>query len=220
MTSPHQPTAQEVWRQHYATAAGMRHWPCEELVRCVARRTTAEDTVLEVGCGNGANLWFLAEQARAVIGVDLAGEPLTMATRTMQLRGQRAALVQADATSLPLVNASVDGVVDVMASQHIPWTTHVSLYREYRRALNADGWLFLYHLEAGTTTTGSRALGAWTHERLPLFPTAGPTCLPPSWALREAVEQAGFAVRDARHLMRQYPDGSAAVYAVIEGEAV
>lgn len=222
MTPPRPPTvaaAQEVWRQHYASAAGARWWPAEELVRCVARRDLTQDTVVEVGCGNGANLWFLAEQARAVVGLDLSGEALSMASKYMRVRGSTAALVCADGALLPLASASVDGVVDVMASQHVGWEAHLALYREYRRALNADGWLFLYHLVEGTTMRGSRPVGARTHDHLPLFPQAGPTCVPPSWALRDVVEEAGFAVRDARHLIRAYPDGMCAVYEVIEGEA-
>jgi SAM-dependent methyltransferase len=216
-----------VWREHYATGVrGARWWPCEELVRAVSRRQQRAPLgdVVEVGCGNGANLWFLAEVADRVTGIDLDAGALEMARRHMRRRGVEASLGHCDLRDgLPFPDASVDAVVDVMTSQHVPWGAHAGLLAEYRRVLRSGGWLFLYHLGAGTTTRGSRMVGdPFTWDRLPaLFPEAGLVSLPPAWALREALTGAGFSVVDARQQMRLYPGGDpVAVYQVMEGEAV
>ena len=134
----------EVWRQHYATAAGARWWPCEELVRAMSRHDLSRAAVLEVGCGNGSNLWFLAEQAALVVGIDLIRQPLTMARTHLAQRGRAAGLAQADLPHLPLKAGAMSGVVDVMTSQHVDWIDHAHVYAEYHRVLAPGGWLFLY----------------------------------------------------------------------------
>lgn len=209
-----------VWAEHYATGSGFRRWPCEELVRAVGDRQFG--TVLEVGCGNGANLWFLAEHAQWVVGVD-GYAPAASVARGYVLgrRGKDNVTVrEGDIRSLDIADGTVDAVVDVMVSQHVGWQEHWALYREYRRVLRPGGWLFLYHLSEGTTTVGDEA-EAFTWARVPMFPQVTPFCLPPAWALAGAVRRAGFEVTDAsvRGMTRWYPGGHTAHYTVIEGEA-
>lgn len=170
---------------------------------------------MEVGCGNGANLRLLCETAHRSIGLDFIPDVLLDVKRRKGL-----ALVAGDVRTLPLVSESVDGIVDAMVSQHVCWRDHVPLYREYRRVATPDAWLFVYHLAMGTTVTGAESLGSFTWNDLPLFPEAGQTCLPPRWAMEEALADAGWRVREVRALTRTYPCGSTAVYHVIEGEAV
>lgn len=214
--------SRQIWEQHNAADAGSRFWPNEELVRAVSRRSDVEShTVVEVGCGNGANLWFLAEAAHNVIGVDFTESALMSARRYMRQRqAANVALVQGDVNRLPLADASVDGIVDVMVSQHVPFRDHVTLFREYRRVLALGGWLFLYHLGMGTSARGSQMVSAFTHDCLPLFPVAGLVSLPPAWAMTEALAAAGFSVSQPRSSVRIYPDGDVAHYLVCEGETV
>lgn len=213
---------QAVWRQHYATPAGERRWPCEELVRFLGRRPGPHACVLEVGCGNGANLWALAEHAGRVVGVDISREALMRAAAYMRERGveDQVELVEGDAFRLQAADGSVDLLVDAMVSQHVPWRRHAALYREYRRVLRPGGLLFVYHLGKGTTATGAHYVDLYTVNRLPaLFPTAGLTCLPEAKPLRQVVGEAGFAVLPTRSQVRTYPGQEKAVYHVIEGEA-
>lgn len=216
---------QSVWRQHYATGAGFRHWPCEELVRAVGGRRF-EGTVLEVGCGNGANLWFLAEHARRVVGVDADRTAVAEANGYAVLaRGAgNVSVRRADIRALPFADGSVDAVVDVMVSQHVGWLEHEALYREYRRVLRHSGWLFLYHLSEGTTVVDESMdeEQPFTWGCVPMFPQVTPFCLPPAWALADALRRAGFAISDdvgVRGMTRSYQAGCEAHYTVIEGEA-
>jgi SAM-dependent methyltransferase len=216
-TSTHDDSS-AVWAGHYATPAGLRWWPCEELVRALARRPAPGARVLEVGCGNGANLWCLAEHFAAVTGLEASGAALRVARGYVARRapGAPVALVLGDARRLPFAEATFDAVVDVMTSQHLPWADHDAAYAGYARVLRPGGWLFLYHLTRGTSGSGRAPDVA----RLALFPAAGLTCLPSVTALETAVLRAGLGLREgrSRELARRYPDGMTAHYAVLEGE--
>lgn len=232
-TTPASDRAQQTWQAHYAAATGFRYWPCEELVRTAAQHFYG--TVVEVGCGNGANLWYLAQRADHVVGLDFCPEALDAARAYMVERGVNVvhrgngrvwsygtvSTVLADLRApLPLSDGRADLLVDAMTSQHLPWIDHRRLYAEYRRVLTIDGRLFLYHLDAGTTGAGQEGPDV---ARLPLFPAAGLTCLPSPRALVAAVEAAGFRVVDQRGLAREYGSGKAkdsvAHYTILEAIA-
>lgn len=209
--------ARQVWTTHYATPSGFRYMPSEELVRFCGRRRGSLGRVLEVGCGNGANLWYLAEQGSLAVGLDLCDEAIQAAETLCVQRQAVAVLVLASAFEIPFADAYFDTVVDVMVSQHVPWVEHERLYREYRRVLRPGGLGFVYHLVGGTTD--SRA-DQYDHPNgISLFPAAGMTCVPPAELLASRFEAAGFQQVERRGMDRTYPDGSRACYAVIEGTA-
>lgn len=214
-------TTQDTWRTHYATRRGFRFWPNEELVRAVGERWLGR--VMEAGCGNGANLWFLAEHADLVVGVDGCVQAVIEAEEYMRQRGvsERVAVMHGDIFRLPGASGSFDAIIDVMVSQHITWSQHLALYREYRRVLRPGGWLFLFNLGHGTTRTGSRQLETFTYDELPdLYPEVSPVCLPQGPAVKEALTLAGFHPTSSRQLGRTYGNGSATVHLVMEATAV
>ena len=50
-------------------------YPCEELIRFISRKFHVSKNrkiikILEVGCGAGANIWFLSREGFDVYGVD------------------------------------------------------------------------------------------------------------------------------------------------------
>lgn len=210
-----------LWDQQFATAAGRRMWPCEELVRYIGRRGCGTrqtggllGRVLEVGCGDGANLRCLAPHATQVIALDGSEKALALAWQASQ---SDTVFIRGDVRTIPLAASSVDLVVDCMVSQHVPWDEHRSLYEEYRRVLKPHGELFLYHLDNRTSGASTRESSAYDYKRLPLFPTVGLTCCPPPAALHCAVRWSGFADVERRGLAREYPDGLVAHYTVISG---
>lgn len=210
-------TSAEVWRGHYMRPEGMRWWPCEALVRAVAGRRFG--LAVEAGCGNGANLAFLAEHADRVVGVDGCAEALAVARHYMEERDTAVDLRQGSIFGLPLRDGEADAVVDVMVSQHVPWADRAALYAEYRRVLRPGGWLFLYHLGQGTTVGDAEPSGPWGAVDPALFPEAGLTVMPPADNLAAVVARAGFRIVSRERLTREYDGGSQAVYHVVQGEA-
>ena len=91
-----------------ATAPGVGRWR-----RAAAERVARPgDTVVEMGCGTGANLPYLRERvgpAGRVVGVDLAGPPLRRARDRVD--HDDVAVVRGDATDLPVAASAVDAVL-------------------------------------------------------------------------------------------------------------
>ena len=91
--------------------------------------------VADVGCGNGR---YLAELARRgfdgrVLGADMSAGMLAAARE----RGSYAALVNADATALPLATASVDLLLAMHMLYHVP--DPLDAVREFRRVTRPGG---------------------------------------------------------------------------------
>lgn len=212
--------ARDTWAAHYCTPDGFRYIPSEELVRFCGRRRGKLGRVLEVGCGNGANLWYLAQQSDEAIGIDFCDVALQAARELCVAHGcgHKVDVMEADAHDLPFTNGSFDTVVDAMVSQHVSWDDHAVLFKEYRRVLKRGGTAFLYHLVRGTT--GSDEGTVDFPDGIALFPEAGRMCLPHPALLTWRFVQSGFRLVERRGLVREYPDGEIARYAVIEGTAI
>lgn len=214
-------TKTDTWAKHYATPSGFRHWPCEELVRSVGGRTLGR--VLEAGCGNGANLWFLAEHADEVLGIDGNPRAVIAAGEYMRRRGvdSKVSVMHADIRKMPVTAGRFDALVDCMVSQHVPWLEYPKLFAEYRRVLRKDGLLIRYGLGKGTTMNGARSIEANTYDELPaLFPGVGPVTLPYFEQLMAVLRTAGFEIVAARRMAREYEAGVEAHYTTIEAKAV
>lgn len=92
-----------------ATAPGIDRW------RRVAAEAVARpgDTVVEMGCGSGANLPYLREAVGPdgrVIGIDITGPLLERARHRASAYGN-VEVVRADAADPPLEAAEIDGVL-------------------------------------------------------------------------------------------------------------
>lgn len=216
----------DAWADHFARPEGRRYWPNEELVRATARWGGSLGRVLEVGCGDGANLWFLAEHSKKLVGLDASPKALGLAGGYLADRGLfvddfRLALVEADlcVQPLPFGDESFDTIVDCMASQHVPWFRHVGIFDEYRRLLSPSGRLFLYHLTSSTVSARTQYPGQspadWTS--VALFPSVDLIALPPQSSLRSSLSR-GFTTIELSSLARTYPSGLVAHYAVITAE--
>lgn len=204
------------WAKHYATAKGFRWWPNEELVRWVGDQHFGR--VLEAGCGNGANLWFLSEHAELVVGVDR--EPMAVraakhyvATRVMH---RAIEVYEGEVRALPFTGGTFDLLIDSQVSQHLPWLEHGPAYREYARVLGSNGWFWLCHADDGMDAEAMRE-PPWDWNVVRLFPSVELFCLPTPEALTKMVRDAGFASVERRRLARTYPDGQVASYTILAG---
>lgn len=112
-----------VWETIFSTREWGRY-PPEELIRFVARSFYAaprrEDVrILELGCGPGANLWYLAREGFAAYGIDGSPTAIERARERLAAEGLGAELAVGDFTELEgrYEPASFDAVVDVAAVQ-------------------------------------------------------------------------------------------------------
>jgi ubiquinone/menaquinone biosynthesis C-methylase UbiE len=149
----------EIWT---ARAGQFRRWPNEELIRFLSR--IDKGVVLEVGCGNGANLWAIADEGFEAHGIDISPVALQLCEVYCRIRRQRVQLEAASATALPYPDATFDAVVDVVALQHLTQVGYNRAFAEVARVLKPSGWWFSTHIIEGAYAE--------------VFPGLGPICAP------------------------------------------
>jgi arsenite methyltransferase len=158
----------------YRTADVMRR---RALVRAALRPAPGE-RILDVGCGPGYYVAELLEQvgpAGAVTGVDASEQLLALARRRNAGRAN-AAFQLADATALPVADASFDAALSVQVLEYV--ADVAAVLAELRRALRPGGRLVVWDVDWATVSWHSadpermaRVLRAWdghlVHPSLP-----------------------------------------------------
>ena len=225
----------ETWDAIYRSGRAVREWPSEDVVRFCNRRLQQGMRVLEAGCGNGANLWFLADVGFDAFGYDASAEAVTAARRLCRNRADKAEASAHHGTMGELLRfpkgseppgtdvtiqrcAPYDAIIDCRASQHVPWSEHEAVYREYFDLLRPGGWLFLLHLDARTTDAHAKAnqrlrceAHTWSDIVDGVYPGNGMACMPPVAELFGLLRgKCGFqVVREERLLRETWVEGDA-----------
>lgn len=157
-------------------------------------RVRPEDRVLDVGCGDGRMVHFLAGRSGHVFGVDVQERPLKMAR--LLLEGDAGVELQAyDGKRLPFEDASFDLVTCFDVIEHVPVEAVGAFVIELRRVMKPGGRLVL-------TTPNVRELRGriWGHKvngkHYQEFTVSG---------LREALEKGGLDVTDVRGIYLPVP---------------
>jgi SAM-dependent methyltransferase len=155
------------WDDIFAARAWGKY-PPEELVRFIARTfpdaaARKQQRILEVGCGPGANLWFLAREGFEIAGIDGSAHAIDMAKE--KLLGENLAAAERPAdfrvgnfAKLPWDDASFDAVVDVGGITSNTTETIRAVFAEAYRVLKPGGWFFTMVFAPETTgaTTGRK----------------------------------------------------------------
>ena len=205
-------TAVVEWDEQYARSMGLRWYPSEALCQFVGRvygtgpGVVHDVEALEIGCGNGANVWFLAKHCRAVTGVDGSPTALQLAADRLRADGLSATLKACDALDLPFPDSSFDLVVDVQCVQHIKFSDHERAFREIARVLRPGGWFFSKHLGTGT------------HRYAELFPTTGHVAIVSARWLAAKLERARLTPGTVTSETRTYPGGAAAQWWIVNAQ--
>ncbi|WP_422823976.1 class I SAM-dependent methyltransferase [Variovorax robiniae] len=143
------------WNSLWDDVFRSRPWgqyPGEDVVRFVARNfygATQRSAVrlLEVGCGTGANLWFMAREGFCVHGIDGAATGVQIAQNRLDKdcpgwrdRGGRIDIGNMYPLDYP--DAHFDGVFDVAAICYCDWDLSRRTYAELARVTRPGGRLF------------------------------------------------------------------------------
>lgn len=168
-----------VWEEIFRS----REWgkyPSEDLIRFVARNfyqatDRSRVRVLEVGCGPGANLWYLAREGFSFAGIDGSETAIDKAARRLdaecpgwRVRGE---LGVGDIASLPYDTASFDAVIDNEALSCNGFDAACGMYAEIARVLKPGGRLYSRTFASGSWGDGtgeSLGQGAWRCAEGPL----------------------------------------------------
>ena len=182
-------TSVETWERLWSEDPEAFHrFPEGELVRW-ASTLERGSKVLEVGCGNGANLYALRRLGMACHGVELSKEAL-LASPSLWHGSE---VKVGSAVELEFPSESFDAVADVQCLQHLASEDLPKAYAEAFRVLVPGGRFFSMHL-------------GWGQERYPALRFA--PCRP------GLIARAGFEVRQGS-LCREMEGERGVDYALI-----
>jgi SAM-dependent methyltransferase len=161
------------------TEANIRHWeatfaarewgryPPEELVRFVARtysrrQPRADVAALELGCGPGANLWFLANEGYTIAGIDGSATAIEKAKARFKKELLHRPDLKADLrvgnfASLPWQDQSFDLVFDIEALSANRLSVIEAALKEAHRVMKQGGRFFakMFGRDTGGVATGT-----------------------------------------------------------------
>lgn len=211
-----------VWDDVYRTRA-WGQYPGEDVIRFVMRHFGAvadrgQVRLLEVGCGAGANLWFMAREGFSVRGAEasptavrLAQERLDRECPGWRERGGR--IDVGDMARIDAPDASFDGVLDVVAICYANLQEASRAYAELARVTRPGGRLFSRTFATGCWGEGTGAAagpGMWRCAEGPLAGLGAtrftaedevPRLLGPRWRI-DHVERATQTEGGGQHEIR------------------
>ena len=161
---------------HFYRWRSLRRYPSEELVRFAARHFySAPDrravTMLDLGCGEGANALYLAHEGFGVSAVDGSPVAVEIARDRFEAEGQNADLQVGDLTGIDELYApeSFDAVVDVSSVQHNALPAAAKIIDGVFRVLKPGGWFFSTLIASGSTGEGTgREVESGTFTEMPI----------------------------------------------------
>lgn len=126
-----------------------RKYPNERLIAFMSQFKGGK--VLELGCGTGANLWYLAKEGFDAYGIDLSRQAIKYTKETLEEYDVKANVKQGDMTKLAFKDNSMDFIVDIVSMQHLTYQQHIACLDEIHRCLKPKGYFFSFHLGKNTT---------------------------------------------------------------------
>lgn len=139
-----------VWEDIFSS----RPWgqyPNEELVSFVGRSLRSKSlrklgNVVEIGCGPGANLWFLGRVSEEILGVDFSKTALTQAESLYglmnshrRIEAPKLVTLHADISNLVGRGSNFDYVFDVLATTHNSLEKMRQILKDVHTMLATDG---------------------------------------------------------------------------------
>jgi SAM-dependent methyltransferase len=134
----------EIWERLFQNEYGK--YPAEHLIRFVAKnyykRNRAVTKILEVGCGPGANIWYLSREGFDTYGIDGSENAIAGARRYLSEEGLSANFMIGDIIDLPYADNCFDAVIDNECIYSNSLSDSHLIMNEIRRVLKRDSLFF------------------------------------------------------------------------------
>lgn len=119
-------------------------YPSENVIRFIARNYYGAKRhqairILDLGCGSGSNLCYLAREGFSVHGIDGSKTAIKRARHQLLSQRLKAHLQVADFISIPYPDGYFDAVIDRQSIQHNKWQNAVCIISEVHRVLHRGG---------------------------------------------------------------------------------
>ncbi len=134
-------------------------YPDTALVRFIARNfknkeKRSHQKILEIGCGTGANLWFLAREGFIVYGIDGSNVAIEKAASRMKEESLTVDLKHGDIMQLPYDDGKFDGVIDIECLYSNSKKDSKIIIEEIKRVLKPGAFFFSITFMTGTYGDG------------------------------------------------------------------
>ncbi len=137
------------WDQVWEKVFQENEWgkyPDESFIRFVARnfykKERAQVKILEVGCGPGANIWYMAREGFIPYGIDGSPTAIDKGRKRLQAEGLKAHMDVGDIVSLPYENDFFDGIGDNECLAHNSRAQMDKIFKEIKRVLKPGGLFY------------------------------------------------------------------------------
>lgn len=121
-------------------------YPSESLIRFIAKNfynTCRKDIkILEVGCGVGANIWYMAREGFNVYGIDGSASAINKAEIFLEAEKLKADLKTGDAAMLPYDGSYFDAVIDIECLYSNSRADAEKILAEIKRVLKNEGLFY------------------------------------------------------------------------------
>jgi ubiquinone/menaquinone biosynthesis C-methylase UbiE len=131
------------WEDIYRSGNQLNKYPFSDVVSLIfqLKKQHPKLNVLELGCGAGNNIFFMAEQQVSAAGIDISPTAISFAKNRLADASLSADLKQGCFTSLPWQPNSFDFVLDRSALNCVPYDKIVKAIEECFRVLKPGGTL-------------------------------------------------------------------------------
>ncbi|MED1801457.1 class I SAM-dependent methyltransferase [Brevibacillus porteri] len=150
-----------VWEEVF-TKQEWGKYPGEDTIRFIARNfykapQRNEVKILEVGCGPGANLWYIAREGFRVYGIDGSETAVKKAEERLNIECPQwqGEVRVGDFSKLPYPDQYFDAVIDNEAIYCNSFDDSVGIYQEISRVTKKGGKLFSRTFAAGCWGDGT-----------------------------------------------------------------
>lgn len=141
----------DVWSEVFLNQEWGKY-PTEPLIRFVAKNFYSKDRssvrFLELGCGPGANLWYLAREGFSFLGID--GSEVAIAQASKRLDDEcpnwrdNSDVIVGDVSCLSgIAEESFDAVIDAECVCCLPFETSCQVYQQAKSLLKTGGRIFI-----------------------------------------------------------------------------
>lgn len=137
-----------VWNEIFENREWGRY-PAEDLIRFIAKNYYKEIgrrkiKILEIGCGTGANLWYMAREGFSVYGIDGSKVAINKAKQRLdsEIKNWSGELLEGDVVNLPFKDNYFDAVVDSEVICCNSYEDSKRIYDEIWRVLKPGGKMF------------------------------------------------------------------------------
>ena len=169
------------WDSIWENVFQLNEWgkyPDESFIRFVARNFYKSDRkktkILEVGCGPGANIWYMAREGFDTYGIDGSPTAIQRAKNRLEKESLKAHLKVGDIVSLPYPDEFFDAVADNECLAHNSIIHMDKILVEIKRVLKKEGLFysrtFTDQVYLGRT---QRKLKDWEYNQVSDGPFAG-----------------------------------------------